>query len=82
VVQNRYVPRLALYLHCLTDKYTTTYIRWLIDEGTGIFLSVEDTFLSSDTEEYIIVIFLGTEEYKTTKECTLFSCSVMGLVYR
>jgi hypothetical protein len=28
------------------------------------------------TEEYIAVIFLSAEEYKSTEECVLFSCSV------
>jgi hypothetical protein len=37
--------------------------------------SVETIFLSSGTEEYITVIFLGTEEYKSTDECTIFSYS-------
>jgi hypothetical protein len=32
-------------------------------------------FLNSGTEEYIIVIFLGTEEYKIIEECTMFSYS-------
>jgi hypothetical protein len=37
--------------------------------------SVEPIFLGSGTEEYIIVILLGTEEYKSTEECILFFCS-------
>jgi hypothetical protein len=42
----------------------------------GLCSLVDAIFLSSGTEEYITVIFLGTEEYKSTEECTLFSCSV------
>jgi hypothetical protein len=42
----------------------------------GLCSSVEAIFLGSYTEVYITVIFLGTEEYKITEECTLFSCSV------
>jgi hypothetical protein len=33
------------------------------------------TFVVFKTEEYSPFIFLGTEEYKQTKECVLFSCS-------
>jgi hypothetical protein len=33
---------------------------------------VEDLFLSPCTEEYIIIILLGTEEYKSTVKCILF----------
>jgi hypothetical protein len=63
-VGNRYVPRLAPYLGWLTDEHTTTYSRQLTDEGTELCSSVEDIFLGS-----------GTEEYKSTEECTLFSYS-------
>jgi hypothetical protein len=37
--------------------------------------SVEDIFLSFNTEEYIIVIFLGSKEDKNTEKYTAFSCS-------
>jgi hypothetical protein len=66
------VPR---YIHRLTDEYTTTYIRQLTDEFTGLCSSIEDIFLGSDTEEYSIVIFLGTDEDKKIEKCTPFSCS-------
>jgi hypothetical protein len=35
-------------------------------------VSVSSTFLDFDTDEYNLVIFLNTNEYKITKECTLF----------
>jgi hypothetical protein len=41
------------YIHRLIDKYTAfTYIRWLIDEYSGLCSSVSDIFLSFGTEEY------------------------------
>jgi hypothetical protein len=49
----------------ITDEYTATYIHRLTDKCTEIYSSVEDIFLST-----------GTNEYKRTKQCTLFSCSV------
>jgi hypothetical protein len=63
------------YICGLTDEYTWSYIRQLIDEHTILYLSVTSIFLSSGTKEYITVILLGTEEYKSTDEFTLFSCS-------
>jgi hypothetical protein len=51
------------------------YIHQLTDERTILYSSVISIFLSSGAEEYITVIFLGTEEYKSTDEFTLFSCS-------
>jgi hypothetical protein len=65
------------YIHRLIDKYTTTYIRRLIDECTRLYSSIEAIFLGSGTKEYIAVIFLSTEEYKSTEECTMCFCSVM-----
>jgi hypothetical protein len=37
--------------------------------------SVAVIFLDSGTEEYITVIFLKTEEYKSTDECIMFPVS-------
>jgi hypothetical protein len=48
------------YIHRLTDKYTA--IRSLV---TG-------TFLCLDTEEYILVIFICTEEYKKLRKIPCF----------
>jgi hypothetical protein len=42
---------------------------------TGLWSSVAAIFLGFGTEEYITVIFLHTEEYKSIEECTPFSCS-------
>jgi hypothetical protein len=36
---------------------------------------VLDIFASCGTKECSTVIFIGTEEYQNTEECTLFSCS-------
>jgi hypothetical protein len=72
-IRNQYVPRLARYIHRLTDEYTTTYIRRLTNECTGLYLSVETIFFGSYTEGCITVIFLSTKEYKITEECTMFS---------
>jgi hypothetical protein len=63
------------YICGLTDEHTWSYIRQLIDEHTILYLSVTSIFLSSGTKEYIAFILLGTEEYKSTDEFTLFSCS-------
>jgi hypothetical protein len=65
------------YICGLTDEHMWPYIRQLIDEHTILYLSVTSIFLSSGTEEYITVILLGTEKYKSTDEFTLFSCSDM-----
>jgi hypothetical protein len=35
LVRNPYVPRLGRHIRRLTDEYTDTYIRWLIDKYTG-----------------------------------------------
>jgi hypothetical protein len=51
------------------------YIRRLIDLYYHIYSSVPGIFLGFGTEEYSSVIFLGTEEYNKTEECTLFSYS-------
>jgi hypothetical protein len=67
--------RLPRYICQLTDEYTTTYIHRLTNECIGLCSSVAAIFLGSGTVEYITVIFLGTEEYKTTEECTLLFCS-------
>jgi hypothetical protein len=82
VVRNRYVPWLAWHIHRLTDKYTIMYICRLTDECTRLYSSVEAIFLGSCTEGYIIVILLGTEEYKITEECTMFSCSAIFLAHK
>jgi hypothetical protein len=42
--------------------------------------AVATIFLGSGTEKYIAIIFLGTEEYKSTEECVLFSCSAVPYV--
>jgi hypothetical protein len=63
------------YIRRLTDEYTTMYIHRLTNECTGLCSSVETIFLDSSTEEYTIVIFLGTEEY------TLFSYSESSNTY-
>jgi hypothetical protein len=63
------------YVHRFTDKHMWQYIHQLTDERTILYSSVISIFLSSGAEEYITVIFLGTEEYKSTDEFTLFSCS-------
>jgi hypothetical protein len=68
-VQNWYVPRLARYIHRLTDKCT------------GLCSLVEAICLGSYTEGYITVIFLSTEEYKITEACTLFSSSECSETY-
>jgi hypothetical protein len=60
----------ATYIHRLTNEYTATCIHRLIDECTGLYSWVDAIFLDSGTVEYITVIFLGTEEYKSTEECT------------
>jgi hypothetical protein len=49
-------------------------------ECTGICSSITAIFLCSGTEEYITVIFLNTEEFKSTDDCTLFSCSGCNLM--
>jgi hypothetical protein len=51
------------------------YIYRLTDEHTSLRMSVTGTFLGFSTDEYIRVIFLGTEEYIKTEEDTLFSYS-------
>jgi hypothetical protein len=51
----------------------TRYIHQLTDEYTGLCSSDENVFLSYDTEEYITIIFLGTEKLKKTDEHMLFS---------
>jgi hypothetical protein len=56
------------YLHRLTPAYSSC-----TDEYAALCSSVTGTFLSFGTEEYISVIFLGTEEYKKIEEDTLFS---------
>jgi hypothetical protein len=78
----RYIHRLIdkytiTHICRLIDKYTTTYICRLIDECTRLYSSIEAIFLGSGTKEYIAVIFLSTEEYKSTEECTMCFCSVM-----
>jgi hypothetical protein len=45
----------------------------LTNECIRLCSSVEDIFLGSSTEECIIIIFLGIEEYKSSKECIMFS---------
>jgi hypothetical protein len=74
-IRNQYVPRLARYIHRLTDEYTTMYIHRLTNECMGLYLSVETIFFGSYTEGCITVIFLSTKEYKITEECTMFFCS-------
>jgi hypothetical protein len=49
------------------------YICRLTDECMRLCSSIENILLGSNTEEYITVIFLRTEEDKNTKECTPFS---------
>jgi hypothetical protein len=51
----------------------TRYIYQLTDEYTGLCSSDENVFLSYGTEEYITIIFLGTEKLKKTEEHMLFS---------
>jgi hypothetical protein len=51
------------------------YIHQLTNECTELSSSVHAIFLTAGTKEYILVIFLGTEEYKVTEECTIFSYS-------
>jgi hypothetical protein len=65
------------YVRRLTDEYTATYIRCLTRLSSSI-----DTFLGAGTEEYNSVIFLSTDEYNVTEECTIFSCSVCLKVSR
>jgi hypothetical protein len=45
----------------------------------SVYSSVTFTFISLGTEEYICVIFLGTEEFKKTEEYFLFSVMVCKL---
>jgi hypothetical protein len=66
------VPRCWAHGEVLGAGYETVST----DEYTTLRSSVTDTFLGFGTEDYISVILLGTEEYKKTKEGTLFSCSV------
>jgi hypothetical protein len=63
----------AGYIHRLTNEYTTTYIHRLINECIGICSSIEAIFFDFGTEEYIIIIFLDTVEYKNIEKYTLFS---------
>jgi hypothetical protein len=72
IVRNDMFIGYARYIHRLSDKYTSTYIRQLTNECTSLCSSFEARFLSSSTEEYITVIFLVTKEYKSTEERTLF----------
>jgi hypothetical protein len=41
----------------------------------SVYSSVTFTLMGLGTEEYICVIFLGTEEFKNTEEYSLVSCS-------
>jgi hypothetical protein len=77
-----YVPRLARYIRRLTDEYTATYVCRLTNECMGLCSSVEAIILGSCTKGYIKVIFHGTEEYKITEECTLFSYSAICLAHK
>jgi hypothetical protein len=75
-VRNNMFIGYGRYIHRLTDEYTATDIHRLTGEFTGLCSSVESIFLAFGTEEYNLVIFLDTEEYRIIEECTLFSCSV------
>jgi hypothetical protein len=74
-IQNQMFVGYTRYVRWLTDEYTATYIRQLTDEHTSLCTLVPGTFLGFSTEEYIRVIFLGTEEYIKIKKDTMFSCS-------
>jgi hypothetical protein len=52
---------------------TKLYLCWLTDKYTDLRSSVTGTFLSFSTEEYISVIFPGSEEDTTTTE---YICSI------
>jgi hypothetical protein len=70
-----YLYRLPRYNRWLTSEYNATYIHRLTDEYNTLHSSVPGIFLSFDIEEYILVIFLSTKEYRKTEEDTLFSYS-------
>jgi hypothetical protein len=70
-----YLYQLPRYNRWLTSEYNATYIHRLTDEYNTLHSSVPGIFLSFDIEEYILVIFLSTKEYRKIEEDTLFSYS-------
>jgi hypothetical protein len=65
----------APYVCRLTDECTVIYIRRLTDKYSDLRSSMLDIFLGICIKEYILVIFISTEEYNKTEEYTLLSCS-------
>jgi hypothetical protein len=72
---------LPQYNRQLTNVCTATYIHRLTDKYNALRSSVPGIFLGFGIEEYSLVIFLGTKEYTKTGEGSLFSCSVVRVLY-
>jgi hypothetical protein len=65
------------YVHQLTDEHTATYS---LVPMNCLRTSVTDIFLSFGTEEYSLVIFLGTKEYTKNEEDTLFYVVINNMI--